>query len=1309
MTQPKRPRKPAASRRPVQAKGGGRVALALAPDGAVSGAESARRERLGAEGAADVGFEERVRAWAELRALAFKPALGRKIAAEGAPGLEGRVPSPDHYATMLRTFRERTRRKDGPSIAPGPPDPAQPSNWIPIGPSVVRRGQAVGNPAVSGRTADVAIAPGGTRVYAATANGGVWRSDDGGTHWRSLLDNWDLDPTTPGVDSQACGAIAIDPLGPDRVYVGTGEGEAAIFFGGVFGVVFSYAGVGPLRTDDGGTTWINEPVAAGSPSLNGQAFYNLVLDPADRERVVAATTAGIYRREPDGAGGYRWRQTRAGTCTSVAVARSGGVTTFFAAMYGGPVFSSPDGSTWTALGAYPGATSRVSLAVQTTNPTVVYALSAGALQRYDASDGQWRAVSGAPPGVGLSDYKMSIAVDPADATRLYFGGTSLARGIVSSSGAGPTLAYSLAVTSIGGDVHPDIHRLVVRQDASSEVWVATDGGVFRTTDGPGAAAFAPRNTGLSTMTCTYLDHHPTEAAVIFCGAQDNGTLRYTGEEAWLHSADGDGGANVVNWNDPYKVIRSYIYGTLYRTTDGGESTGSWSYISPGASGALFYPPLVGTPRNVASPADAEIIAMGASRTWFSPNFGTNWSTPDTADLNGTVSALVFRSATELYAGTTSGRVYRYTRTGTTWGAGTLIGQVGGGAAGLAPIVTDIVVDPTNASAFYACLGGIGDWRRIWRYDGTNWTARSGPSAGSASSVLPVHFNALVVDPANPQQLFAGADIGIWRSADGGANWSPYQNGLPDAGVVDMQLHADRRLLRVATYGRGVYERAIDATTSPAVELYVRDTELDLGRWPTVDWLANPEVPNGKVRHWAGPNIKVDPPSSAGTYQTPTTAIDFLQFAELVDGSEGVATRDPATGTVVNRVYVEVHNRGIQAANGVQVMLLLSNASAGLPALPAGYTANVQSGTPITSAAWKTVGIRTINGLAVGVPQIAEFDLPSSMLPPPASLPGQSHFCALALLHSTDDNFTSTQTNVDALGVNERKAAHKNLHIVPYTGPASPGEPITVALDLNGGTRSTDLLLDLGAFRGELTLVLPKDFGGTGFEGKVDGGRVLPRGKVDAQVRAHVATLKRMVAESRCDAEWGQAALERARQFAGAAAVRFEADGDRRIVGLRELTPRKGSVPALLILHPPRDAQLGDVFEFDVIEVDAKRQRVLGGSTYVCRMTLPPDDTQEIELETRFEHPARGGVVRLLVRPTARDEPLAEGDVEIDAVLFTPAGVNPAPERLKWDKRKQVFVLDLSRDPGASLVRRLTLIARAGEREARRTVDVPAAD
>ena len=61
------------------------------------------------------------------------------------------------------------------------------------------------------------------------------------------------------------------------------------------------------------------------------------------------------------------------------------------------------------------------------------------------------------------------------------------------------------------------------------------------------------------------------------------------------------------------------------------------------------------------------------------------------------------------------------------------------------------------------------------------------------------------DPQHPENLYVGADIGVWHSPDKGANWAPLSNGLPEAPVFDLQVHPTKRLLRAATHGRGMYE------------------------------------------------------------------------------------------------------------------------------------------------------------------------------------------------------------------------------------------------------------------------------------------------------------------------------------------------------------------------------------------------------------------------------------------------------------------------------------------------------------------------
>lgn len=185
--------------------------------------------------------------------------------------------------------------------------------WIGIGPSASLNGQGVNGPPVAGRVTDLSIASGGERLYLASAGGGIWRSDDGGESWRPLMDGLRIEPRYPdhetadlaesftGVGALACGAAACHPDDPDRVYAGTGDFSATNR---------GERGVGILMSDDGGRNWIREPVAPGSDSLEGAVVFELAVDPGDRERVMAATSRGLYRRGPDGIGGFHWEQRR---------------------------------------------------------------------------------------------------------------------------------------------------------------------------------------------------------------------------------------------------------------------------------------------------------------------------------------------------------------------------------------------------------------------------------------------------------------------------------------------------------------------------------------------------------------------------------------------------------------------------------------------------------------------------------------------------------------------------------------------------------------------------------------------------------------------------------------------------------------------------------------------------------------------------------------------------------------------------------------------------------------------------------------
>jgi hypothetical protein len=118
---------------------------------------------------------------------------------------------------------------------------------------------------------------------------------------------------------------------------------------------------------------------------------------------------------------------------------------------------------------------------------------------------------------------------------------------------------------------------------------------------------------------------------------------------------------------------------------------------------------------------------------------------------------------------------------------------------------------------------VPDGQHIWKTTNLN-TSAGAPAvtwtpAGAGIPDVPV--NSIVIDRTAPNNMYAATDIGIFRSTDEGASWTPFSNGLPRIAVFDLafqeQLAAPStdRVLRIATHGRGVWEMTVP---TPAVQL-----------------------------------------------------------------------------------------------------------------------------------------------------------------------------------------------------------------------------------------------------------------------------------------------------------------------------------------------------------------------------------------------------------------------------------------------------------------------------------------------------------
>ncbi|MHB8093799.1 MAG: VPS10 domain-containing protein [Candidatus Aminicenantales bacterium] len=97
-------------------------------------------------------------------------------------------------------------------------------------------------------------------------------------------------------------------------------------------------------------------------------------------------------------------------------------------------------------------------------------------------------------------------------------------------------------------------------------------------------------------------------------------------------------------------------------------------------------------------------------------------------------------------------------------------------------------------------------------------------------------NVIREDFKNPDLLFAGTEIAVYVSLDGGANWSRFTNNLPTVPVYDLVLHPREADLVAGTHGRSIWiADDITALQQWTPEVAAKDVHLFQSR-PAVQWL-----------------------------------------------------------------------------------------------------------------------------------------------------------------------------------------------------------------------------------------------------------------------------------------------------------------------------------------------------------------------------------------------------------------------------------------------------------------------------------------
>jgi hypothetical protein len=713
-----------------------------------------------------------------------------------------RIP-PDGYWTA---WQHKLQHQPAPALAT-----VLAASWTSIGPDNI-----------GGRMLSLAIDPTDpSRVWAGAASGGLWLSTVAGEG----ADAWTRVET--GFPSLSVSAVVLQPSDPDVMYIGTGEISRYVRpLVGTPGARSSY-GLGVLKSTDGGATW-------GTTGLTwtfdqSRAVLSMKMDPADSDVLWAATSEGLYKTTNAGA---TWTLSHAelmamdvvvDPTNASAVCVSHGQLGVPPDGVAGIYKSTDGGASWSMLGGgLPGTDfGRTPLTIsadgQTLYAGVASASGSNVVGLYRSTDrgASWSLRSSTNWAGGQAWYDNVVAVSPVDEDLVLASGLDVYRSTSGGSGLSQ-VAYWWAgyggVVPNGGPegpsdyVHADQHAIVFDPGNPQTVYIACDGGVFKSTDG--GVSWAGKNGGLrTTQFYAGFANGSATASLALGGLQDNGTVLWTGSDSWDKTYGGDGGWCAIDPSDEDVMYEEYVYLNMNKTTDGGAS---WFEVHSYSSGsANFIAPFViaeTSPDVIYAGMLAVEKSTNGGSSWFYPDGNSNWNGTQVATIGTAPSHKDFVIAGTGNSGSSPTMEVRWSSDGgASWNV-----VAGGQLPDRYP--TDFHHDRNDPFRVWATFSGYGTGHVFESTDGgAAWTDRS-------ANLPDIPAQSVALDPDQPAVAYVGTDLGIYRSADGGASWVDFNSGMPIAMITDLAVHAPSRKMRAATFGNGVWEIDLPAPDPTGAEI-----------------------------------------------------------------------------------------------------------------------------------------------------------------------------------------------------------------------------------------------------------------------------------------------------------------------------------------------------------------------------------------------------------------------------------------------------------------------------------------------------------
>jgi photosystem II stability/assembly factor-like uncharacterized protein len=723
--------------------------------------------------------------------------------------------------------------------APAPDDGLAALHFRHLGPMGNRADAVVGVPGDPGT------------LYYGAASGGIWKSVDGGVHFKPVFD---------AMDAASIGALAIAPSEPNTVWAGTGESY----------IIRGYTGFGDgiYKSTDAGANWQHMGL-----DETGH-IAQIIVDPRNPQVVYACAIGQAYRPNAERGvfrtedGGKTWAQVLkindTTGCSSISMDAQDPQTLFAGAWplqikpwdldSGGPeggVFVTHDGgTTWArvaghGLPAKGSMIGRVTVRVAPGNGKVVYVLMQGPKGNgllYRSSNGgtDWTLAHETNELAVRPAYFMNFAVSPANEDELYFvsqsflvsldGGRTLLNN--SRRGASPKPAEDPRIGNyVGGDTHdiwidpknPD--RIMTANDFRGDITL-NGGKSWAVVDLPIAQIYhvytdneVPYNVIGNRQDA---DGVEGPSRVLTHGFGSNGFIPAS---AWHGYAGCESGFGVPDPTDSNIIWTGCYNGDLMRTdrrTGQTRNVAVWPVATYGAPPSEARDRWNWTFPIDISPADHNRVYVGSQYVYETTDAGQHWQriSPDlttgkniggsgglTADNLMTFSSATLAIIDEspvtagvIWAGSFDGQVQLTRDGGKHWT------NVSANIKGL-PAYSTINLEASGVDAGTAYVSAdarlMGDYApyifKTTDY-GKTWKNISGDIPHSKFSFVHV----VRADPVRKGMLYAGTDNALYVSWDDGAHWQRLRNNFPPAPVSWLTVEPRFNDLVISTYGRGIW-------------------------------------------------------------------------------------------------------------------------------------------------------------------------------------------------------------------------------------------------------------------------------------------------------------------------------------------------------------------------------------------------------------------------------------------------------------------------------------------------------------------------